>query len=189
MMLCACPITNLRVVSPSGSSRLTPILQDQTVTLIHRAGTPSGPISYGFGVMRRGGSAQRALPGFWSSSFPRFLMAISITAIRIKSGFSRISRCRGPGTENSFVAEVRWRDAVEEPIPEVEADEGEDRPPDGAVRDLCTLYVCIWIDAVKVRPDGPAPPAPPLALAAMAVASQARLPFLCSRRAVVVGLR
>ena len=62
------------------------------VTAIQRTGTPSSPIWYGFVASFLGGRAHRALPGFWSSSFPLFRIAISITAIRMKSLFSRISR-------------------------------------------------------------------------------------------------
>jgi hypothetical protein len=44
-----------------------------------------------------GGSAQRARPGRFELNLPLFRIAISITAILMKSGFSRISRCLGPG--------------------------------------------------------------------------------------------
>src|SRR5438876_971692 len=63
-----------------------------------RVGTPSWPTSYGLLVASRGGRSQRARPGACSANFFLRRMAISKTAMRIKSEFSRTSRCgRPPG--------------------------------------------------------------------------------------------
>src|SRR4051812_13592272 len=101
----------------------------------HRAGTPSAPVSYGFELVFLGGSAHRARPGRCSSSLPLLRIAISKTAIRMKSQFSRISRCLGPG-ENERPASLpragcsslEERDTAFWP-----------REPAGALFERCTL--------------------------------------------------
>lgn len=70
---------------------------NQCVTAIQRTGTPLGDISYGLVGGCRGGNAHLALPGFWSSSFPFLRIAISMTAILMKSLFSLMSLCRATG--------------------------------------------------------------------------------------------
>jgi hypothetical protein len=100
-------------------------------------------------------------------------MAISMTAIRIKSGFSRISRCRGPGMGCSVTAGFDWDGGGDCAVEEGPTEGYGERPEVGdTLRARWILYVCIWIEAVNVLKAGPDATG-----------------WGCSRRAVVVGFR